>query len=354
VKLHTILLFLLLPVLPAAADVSFVSPPAGSQALGIQAIEVRTTTPAVNRVEFYVDDILVGVARRPPWRVVHDFGLSLSPHEVTAKVMAGGYRNLERASVRTAALAASESYNVDLVEVPLRVRADVPLREGDLRVRENDVEQTVRELKPERSAAQFVFVVDRSLSMGDGKLDAALGAIDSERRSLRNDDTAAIVLFNHNVARPRAIGLNESVRQLFAGTVPSGGTSLRDALSSLPRAARTYAIVITDGGDRNSELSVEEALRRISGRKTVVDALVLGRARSDFLDRAAANTGGEVISTSRESLRTALRKLIAGINSRYNLVYQSHGTTSGWRTISIAPSRRGIEILNARKGYFAE
>ena len=42
------------------------------------------------------------------------------------------------------------------------------------------------------------------------------------------------------------------------------------------------------------------------------------------------------------------------INSRYQLVYQSHGNGSGWRSISITPRRRDIEILNARKGYFAE
>ena len=42
------------------------------------------------------------------------------------------------------------------------------------------------------------------------------------------------------------------------------------------------------------------------------------------------------------------------INSRYMLIYQSHGTTGGWRTISIASRRRGVEVLNARKGYFAE
>ncbi|MCU1349982.1 MAG: hypothetical protein JWO56_3012, partial [Acidobacteria bacterium] len=140
---------------------------------------------------------------------------------------------------------------------------------------------------------------------------------------------------------------------IFADVVPSGGTSLRDALASIPRAKRTYAIAITDGGDRNSELSEDEALRRISGTKTIVDALVLGDRGAPFLERAARNTGGAIVATSRDSLRGALHELLVDINSRYTLAYQSRATGRGWRSIEIR-GRRGLEVANARKGYFAE
>lgn len=348
------LLFVLLVAGTAAAHVTFVSPLAGAQTIGVQAIEITTDLPAVNRVEFYVDGILTGVARKQPWRIAHDFGNSVSSREVSAKVFANGYRITESATIRTAAISTSDSYNVDLVEVPLQVRASSPLRVEDLVVRENGIEQNVREVTPQRGTAQFVFVIDRSLSMGEGKLDAALRAVDAARRQLRSDDTVSVILFNHNVARPRSIAPRESLVQLFGWVIPSGGTSLRDAVASLPHATRTYAFVITDGGDRNSELTDEEALRRIGGRKTVVDSLVLGRSNLDFLSRAAKNSGGELVATSRESIGRDLQRLIADINSRYTLVYQSRNTGSGWRAISVLPSRRGIEILGTRKGYFAE
>jgi Mg-chelatase subunit ChlD len=332
-----------------AALLTFVQPPPGAQVIGPSYIEVKTDAANVDRVEFTVDGVLAGVARRAPWRIAHDFGTSPAAHTIEAKLFANGYRDVRTATMTTVALTAGESVVVDLVEVPLRLRASKKVTAADLRIRENGVDQTIRDVKPQRGAAHFVFVVDRSLSMGDGKLAAALRAIDGNLKMLRSDDTASIVLFNHNVMKARPIARGDS----FGDITPSGGTSLRDAVASIRSIDRTYAIVITDGGDRNSELSEEEALRRISNTRTLIDAIILGD-RSTFLDRAAKNTGGSVVHATPRSIDEALHDALADINSRYLAVYQSHGTQRGWRTIDVSPRTRGITILAARKGYFAE
>lgn len=342
----------LLASLVLAANVAFLSPLPGSQAVGPQWIEITTGAANVDRVDFFIDGELAGVARKAPWRIAHDFGTSLAAHEIVAKVFSNGYRIVDSATVTTAALTAGEMVTVDLVEVPLRIRAAGMVRAEDLRVRENDVEQTIREMRPERGAASFVFVIDRSLSMGDGKLAAALRAVDGELRNLRPDDAVSVIAFNHNVAKARPIARGEKVSAILGRLEPSGGTSLRDALASIPSRQRTYAIVITDGGDRNSQTSEEEALRRISGTKTIVDAIILGDG-SRFLERAAANTGGTVVDADRDGIARALRELIADINSRYLLIYQSHGTPRGWRSIAVTPRRSGIAIVKSRRGYFA-
>ena len=335
------------------AAITFLSPQPGGQAVGVLPIEVTTTAANIDRVDFYVDGALVGVARKPPFRILHDFGTSLAGHEVEARVYASGYRITESAHLSTAALTAGEVLNVDLVEVPLRVHASRPLLAADLRVRENGIGQTIRDLRSDRGPARFVFVVDRSLSMSGGKLNATLQAIDEESKLLRPDDRVEVVLFNHVVNRPRALVRGERVAQIFGGITASGGTSLRDAVSSVASRERSYVIVITDGGDRNSETSEEQALRKISGTKTVVDAIVLGQS-TRFLERAAKNTGGTVARAEAATLQRALRQMILDINSRYTLSYQSHGNGSGWRAISIEPRTRGLQVMNARKGYFAE
>lgn len=350
------------PATPRPA-IAFAQPLPNSQVVGPAFIEVTTAATNIDRVEFVVDGALAGVARKAPWRIAHDFGTSPGAHTIEVKVFSNGYRDIDTAMMTTVALTAGESVIVDLVEVPLRARSSKPLHASDLRIRENGVEQTVRDVKPERGAARFVFVVDRSLSMGDGKLAAALEAIDAclgsaeggERGGdlLRADDTAAVVLFNHNVAKARAIARGERVATVFGDIAPSGGTSLRDALASIRSNERTYAIVITDGGDRNSELSEEEALRRISNTHTLVDAIILGD-HSSFLERAAKNTGGAVAKASARTVRQALHDAIADINSRYLAVYQSHGTPRGWRSIEVGARTRGVVILAARKGHFAE
>jgi Mg-chelatase subunit ChlD len=329
----------------AAARVTFVSPLEGSQVIGPQAIEVTTDASGVDRVDFSVDGVLAGVARKAPYRIAYDFGTSLASRTITARVWSAGFRTSEVTSIMTAALTANDSIDIDLVEVPVRVRASRMLKASDLRLTENGVVQSVRDVRRERPPAHFVFVVDRSLSMGDGKLDAALRAIRAQLRQLRPGDTSSLVLFNHHVERPR----NAAV---VADVPPSGGTSLRDALASVGSRERTYAIVITDGGDRNSVLTDEEALRRISGTRTVVNAIVLGPSHARVLDLAAEKTGGRVVRASKGTIADELQRILEDINSRYLVIYQSRGTRRGWRTIEVKSSR--VDVLSARKGYFAE
>jgi hypothetical protein len=358
--LRAILLFLAIGAcLTSAADTRdpapgtrFLSPQNGSQAVGVWPLEVATTVTGIDRVDFFIDGTLAGVARKPPYRVMHDFGASLAPHEIEAKVFSNGYRTVDAAKVLTAGAGANESVNVDLVEVPLRAHAPQTLTARDLTLRENGVEQTIRDVLPQRGAARFVFVVDRSLSMGEGKLAAALHAIDGVWQYLRPDDRVEAVLFNHNAGKPQEVPRGAALSQIVGEVEPSGGTSLRDAVSSIASRERTYAIVLTDGGDRNSAIDEEAALERISGTKTVLDAIVFG-GRSDFLERAAKNTGGDVVRATPATTAEKLRALLLDINSRYLVVYQSHGNGPGWRSIAITPVTRGVRIVTARKGYFA-
>jgi hypothetical protein len=336
------------------ATITFVSPQAGGQAMGPLPIEIATDVTGVDRVEFHVDGKLAGVARQAPWRIAYDFGTSLAGHRVTAKVFSNRYQTVQSAEVLTAAITAGEIHDVDVVEVPLRVRAAKTVVAKDLSVRENGVAQTIREIKPTRGPAHFAFVIDRSLSMGDGRLEAALRAVDAGRKLLRPDDTVSVALFNHQVMKSRTIRRGEQLSELFGAIEPSGGTSLRDAMAAVATGQRMYVIAITDGGDRNSELNEEEALRRVSGTKMIVGGVVLG-TRSDFVERASKNTGGRIIrAKGAATIEAAVRELISDINSRYFLVYQSQGTKEGWRSIDIRGAARGVQVVNARKGYFAE
>ena len=336
-----------------AADITFVWPLPGSQAIGAQALEITTTATNVDRVEFYIDDRMAGVARHAPWRVATDFGTTLDVHRITAKVYSDRYQKVESASIMTAAIAENDVLDVTLVEVPMRVHSARPVTAADLRVRENGVEQKIREVQSTRGKAHFAFVVDRSLSMAEARLPSALRAVKSSLAQLRPGDTASIVLFNHQVMRPRPITRDDDLAAMFATVNASGGTSLRDAVATAVGGnQRTYVIVITDGGDKNSALDEESALQRISGRRTIIDAVVLG-SRSSFLTQAATNTGGEVVRASAATLDQELRDLLNRINSGYLLAYQSAGTKKGWRRIDIRTQNRGVRVVNARKGYFA-
>lgn len=344
-------MFLLLASVAEAATVRFVAPQPGAQLVGVQAIEIATDVASIDRVEFHVDGTLAGVARKPPYRMAFDFGTTPKARVVEARVLSHGFRKSQSARFEVAASGATDTYDVDVVEVPLRIRTSRPVSAADLRVSENGVEQQVRQILPTRGAAHFVFVVDRSLSMSDGRLAAAFRAIDAARRLLREDDTSSLILFNHIVGRPQPIAAG--LARTASSLKPSGGTSLRDAVASAAARQRTYTIVISDGGDRNSLLAEEEALRRVSGMRSVVSGIVLGSG-SSFLEKAARNTGGRVVAATASTIQRALNDLLIDINSRYLLVYQSSGTEKGWRSIAVTPRRSSIDVATARRGYFTQ
>src|SRR5687768_18347878 len=93
----------------AAASVTLIAPQEGSQVIGPSVIEATTDAAAVNRVEFWVDGVLAGVARNAPYRIAYDFGDKTTSREIVAKVLSNGYRTTDSARVVTAALTAGES-----------------------------------------------------------------------------------------------------------------------------------------------------------------------------------------------------------------------------------------------------
>ena len=335
-----------------AATVHFLAPRDGAQVIGPTVLEVATDAAEVDRVEFMVDGTLVGVARTPPYRLTHDFGVSLQPHRIIANVRSHHFQQDDVAEVRTLAVG-GETITVNMVEVPARVRATSEVAAKDLRVVEDGVPQTIRDVVHERPASRFVFLVDRSQSMDEGKLPAILKAIDAALELLRPTDTAQIIFFNHNYGQLEDLPHGVSASTKYADVEPSGGTALRDALVSTIHEGRTNTIVITDGSDRNSEVSDETALRKISGTNSTFFALVFDRA-SSFLEKASQNTGGDIHTVSVQTVRDEMRELIADINSRYLVTYQSTGKKKGWRAIKVSSTRFGVNVMKARKGYFAE
>lgn len=341
------LLILLLAALPALAEaqVRIVSPPDGAPAVGETVIEVETTLAPVDRVEIRVDGRLAGVLRTPPFRLPFDFGPAPKAHRIEAEVFAAGYSQRVRAESTTAAL--RESVTVDWVEVPVALRFRGTPRMEDFRVRENGAEQKVRELEPTRGPARFVFVLDRSLSMKGEPIESALAAIRAVQPRLRSGDTSEVLLFNHRVAQPLPL---EKVT-----AEASGGTALRDALASIHPATRTIAIVISDGGDRNSFLAPRTALEAIAVSNLTVHALALASGEgAAFLRDVAARTGGSFRRSSASTLARDLAAAFDDLNSRWVVAYQSGSSGRGWRSITVEPRAKNVRVLSARKGYFAE
>ena len=351
------LVLLVMILAPAALEAgsTFLTPPEGAQLFGRETIEVTSDTPSIDRVDFHLDGALIGVVRTPPWRLVHDFGESGAGRVISATVHSDAFRRSETIRLHSATLAMSENVSVDMVEISLRASSRQPrIQPADLIVTENGVHQRVVSLSPSRGPTRFLFVLDRSLSMEDGKIEKALQAIGRSMSLMRPDDSAAMITFNHRVAGRR--DLRSNPRALDASALqPSGGTSLRDAMATIDEKGSTAVIVITDGADRNSVTSEESAMQRIGRSRTTVYGVALGDGDgSEFLRKAAAKTGGAFVKSSAGKLEASVLSIIEDINSRYLLAYQSSHTAPGWRSITVKPARAGISVKTGERGYFAE
>jgi uncharacterized protein YegL len=333
----------------AHGEVHFVSPLAGAQLYGATTLEVASNTPNIDRVEFFVDGRMAGVARSAPFRVMYDFGESMTARTISAKLYSDHFTHVETTQIETLSPGAAAAITVDLVEVPFRGRFSSRPKPSDLTLREDGVKQQIAEVRSERGDAHFVFVVDRSLSMSGTKLDATLKGVDSLRKKLRSGDSASLITFNHRVDAPVTLTRDTLSPRINA----SGGTSLRDALNSIAPKERTYVIVISDGSDRNSLSKADTVLRALSRRNVSVHAVLLGEGNAgELLDRLAATSGGIVLHSDARKLNAALETIWNEINSRYLAVYQSSSAKPGWRSIEL--TARGTTIRSARKGYYAQ
>ena len=127
------------------------------------------------------------------------------------------------------------------------------------------------------------------------------------------------------------------------------------ALASIRPSTRTIAVVISDGGDRNSFLAPPAALEAIAVNNLTVHAIALGGGDgAAFLKDVSARTGGSFRRSSPESLRRDLAAAFEDIDGRWVAAYQSASSGRGWRSIAVAPRGNGVTIVSARKGYFAE
>jgi len=334
---------LLFPVVLTAAS-RFVQPLEGSQAIGRQQLEVRTDSQALDRVEFRVDGVLVGVVRKPPLSISFDFGDELRIRKVDATLISKGFTFRETISVRTAGVSINDAIDVDLVEVPLRIRGRNKISSDHLKISEDGVRQTIRSVERVRAAAKFHFIVDRSLSMKGEKLENSVAAVHDALARLKKNDHASVVTFNHVIDPP-------VVAASFRKATPSGGTSLRDAVSSVDTTSKSYIVVITDGGDRNSRASSEETLKKIATSNSSIYAITLGSGEGTrFVEGAASATGGLSLEATGATIRTAMKQIVDDIDSRYVVTYQSTSRKKGWRSIRIdAPS---LAVNGARKGYY--
>lgn len=244
----------------------------------------------------------------------------------------------------------------------------------NFRVWEDDVPQEVASFQHQDLPVSLGILVDNSGSMRD-KRDAVNAAALDLVRSSNPQDAAFVVNFSDDAYIDQDFTSNISLLEKGLSHVDSkGGTALYDAVyasaNELARHAKQpkqVLLIITDGEDNASRLTLEQTIRRVQdmGGPVVYSVGLLfdsdnkektHRART-ALEMLSAETGGiAYFPKSLQDVDEIAAEVARDIRNQYTIGYHSTKAASlgGYRTVRVEADGHGHGklVVRTRKGYY--
>ena len=297
----------------------------------------------------------------------------------------------------------SELTNLPVTVTDKQRRFVTTLRAEDLRVLEDGVPQTLFTFQQETDRPlAIVFLIDVSASqevtLTDEKAAARLfieNVIKSNRDQvavipftgsayLEQDLTRDVlsvyrVLQGVEIAAPGYLGSGRPLHGIPTGprlpaTPPEGSTAIWDAVALtsgnvLAKAIgqrRRAIILLTDGLDTTSRLSLKEAANRALAAETVIYSIGIGNSKQEGVDRdplrdVADRTGGRAFFPDKKfDLNAAFAEIERELRTQYMIAYSSTNKKrdGAYRKITIEITNSELKKANLRlrhrPGYFAK
>ena len=296
----------------------------------------------------------------------------------------------------------------DITNLPVTVtdkqhRFITTLRAEDVRVLEDGVPQTLFTFQRETDRPLAIaFLIDVSISQAATLPDEKAAARSFIEDVIKSDrDQVAILPFTGSayleqsltrdvlsvyktlerveVAEPSYLGRGKPLTGIPTGprlpaTPPEGTTAIWDAvaltssnvLDNAPGLRRRAIILLTDGIDTTSRLSLKEAVNRALAAETVVYVIGIGDNKMegvfrDPLREIAERTGGRAFFPDKKfDLNSAFAEIEQELRTQYLIAYSSTNKKhdGAYRKITIeitnADLRKQNLKLRHRPGYFAK
>ena len=248
------------------------------------------------------------------------------------------------------------------------------LRQENFRVWEDNVPQTTNSFVHQDQAVAMGILVDNSGSMRDKRAAVNSAALELLKESNRQD-AAFVVNFSDRAYLDQGfttdlVALDHGLSRFDS----RGTTALYDAVTASADEISKHAsqrkqvlLIITDGADNASRLSLEQTIRRVQdlGGPVVYSIGLLydddkqeaTRARQD-LEMLSEETGGVAyFPRSLQDVNSIASEVARDIRNQYTLAYSSTNPASkgGYRVVrveAIAPGHGKLSV-RARHGYYA-
>jgi VWFA-related protein len=238
-------------------------------------------------------------------------------------------------------------------------------------VYEDGVEQQMKIFKREDVPVSMGIVIDNSGSMRDKRKkveDAALALV----KASNPEDEVFIVNFNDEAYLD--VDFTNDMKKLEDGVAridSRGGTAMRDAIELSMEHLRTkgkrdkkVVVVVTDGEDNASEVTLERLVQKAQQREVLVYAIGLfneedGRAAKRSrraLETLTAATGGvSYYPKDVQDIGTFTLQVARDIRNQYILAYSplNQALDGGYRQVKVTVSGGGRTSVRTRTGYYA-
>ena len=340
-------------VAQSSLEVAITQPDFGAVIFGPTnvAAAVYPVDAEIERVEFYLDGVLVATDREAPFEVEIDAGQDNREHriEVVARGVGGATGS---ASLATGVIRTDDEVAVELRQLFVTVTHNgerlTGLPQEAFSVFDDGVPQALVTFAGGEVPFSAALVVDASKSMSGGKLQTAIEGASEFLSGMRQLDEAMLILFSDRVmvetpfsSFPRLVllGLRQAVAE--------GGSAVNDALfiglkRLTPRLSRKVLILLSDGHDVESVLpmaSVQAVLRREQavvywirlgsgvgetsvGRSNSWRGVEANRAEFELLEAAVSESGGRIVDVSAVAqVGPAFKAILAELRDQYVLGY---------------------------------
>lgn len=250
------------------------------------------------------------------------------------------------------------------------------LQRDDFRVWEDKIPQTISSFQHRNVPVSFGILVDDSGSMTDKRQAVKAAALDLIRNSDPRDN-AFVVNFNQHAYLDQGFTSNISDLQRGLSHYDSEGmTALYDAvaasadeMSKHAKWPRQVLLIITDGADNASRLTLEQAVRRVQQLNgPVVYSIGLlynpeNRKNAEQARRAlqtlSDETGGiAYFPKSLDEVEGIATEVARVIRNQYILGYHSSKSekVSGYRWVNVVATApgHGKMIVKTRSGYYPQ
>ena len=245
------------------------------------------------------------------------------------------------------------------------------LQEPAFKVLENGVEQPLKIFRREDLPVSLGIIIDNSGSMRGKSNRVAASALNLVRASNPQDEVF-IVNFNDDAYLDQSFTSDiKKLEEALDRMQTKGGTAMRDALSmsmdyvkEKAKKDKKVLVVITDGNDNTSNISLEDLMRKAQQSDVLIYSIGIlseeepregKKARRALHDLAMASGAMDYYPKDLEEVDRIVPEVAHEIRNQYTLAYSplNPALDGTFRKITVTVNAPGRPNVRSRNGYYA-